>query len=677
MTTTTTKTTEELQVELIKAQARITELESNAYTFQDTIFRNVIDASPVPYALNDENHNITYVNPAFVNAFGYDLADIPTLADWWPKAYPDSDYQQWVATTWQSHLDRSKQTSTAFEPLELDIFCKDGTQRTVLASAASLLGSYMGNHPVILYDITERKKIETALLEQEQELIEIFDHLPSMVFLKEAKDLRYVRFNTAGEKLTGITRNEIIGKNDYDFFPRSQADFFTGRDRIVLASGEPEEIFDEPIDTPHGTRSLHTRKVAINDLDGKPKYLLGISDDITEQKEMEADRLHLQHELQQIHKMESLGQLTGGIAHDFNNLLGIIMGFTELCLETGEKLDWNKLAGYLKEVHNAGSHAADLVSQMLMFSRKDQTNEKVVDLAPIIKSDIRMLRASLPSTMKLKFTIDDNLPPVLINPTALNQVLMNLAINARDAIKSVGAIEISLHWAKNINEKSLITHQLISGDWIELSISDNGCGIDPAIINDIFNPFYTSKEVGKGTGMGLSVVYGIIKSANGHILVESELNKGTTFRLLFPPVTEKHEETDQFDNPSSPSLAEQQEEVLIVDDEESLALFIGEVVSTYGYKKTVFTESTKALESFKQDPDRYSIVVTDQTMPELTGIDLIAQLRKIKPDFPAILCSGYSDKVNERDAQHQDFDYLQKPVNMKNLIARINELLNK
>lgn len=399
--------------------------------------------------------------------------------------------------------------------------------------------------------------------------------------------------------------------------------------------------------------------------------------DITEQKEAEAERVRLQHELQQVHKMESLGHLTGGIAHDFNNLLGIMSGFTELCLELGETMSWEKLSGYLHQVQDAGERATNLVSQMLAFSRNDQIDNQVMALAPIVEKDIKLLRATLPSTIKIELSINDNLPAVMTSPTTMNQVLMNLAINARDAMNGAGRLDICLSHVKNINAKSFITHRPIKGDWIELAVSDNGSGIDPAIINDIFTPFYTSKEIGKGTGMGLSVIYGIINSCNGHILVESEVDKGSTFRMLFPPITEKHEKISDANSSSKPQITGQEKEILIVDDEKSLALLIGEVVSGYGYQKTIVTDSTEALKIFKEEPDRFSIVITDQTMPELTGMDLITKLRKIKPNLPAILCSGYSDKVDAKETESQNIDYFQKPVDTKRLILKIDELLNK
>lgn len=667
---------EQLIETLAKAQARISDLEEFIRSSGDSKFQDVIDASPVPYALNDEEQNITYLNPAFIRTFGYDLDDIPTLADWWPRAYPDWEYQQWVSTTWARHLATAKQTNQPFLPLESHIRCKNGTSRTVLASAAPLSDSYIGTHLVILYDITERKKVEHKLYEQEKELVEIFDHLPSMIFLKDAKTLRYVRFNAAGEKLTGLSREEVIGRNDYDFFPKQQADFFTERDRVVIASGELEDIPDEPIATPQGTRSLHTRKVSIRDKDGNPKYLLGISDDITEQKEQETETARLQRELNQVRKMESLGQLTGGIAHDFNNLLAIISGFTQLGLIRAEELGDAKMMEYLQHIHSAEERATSLVAQMLAFSRNDKSDYQPLNLAPLVREDIKLLRATLPSSIQIETEIESNLPAVMMNETQLNQILMNLAINSRDAMDSVGRIDIRLGWVRNLNTESSVSHQTITGDWIELSVTDSGCGIVPDILDHIFTPFFTSKTVGKGTGMGLSVIYGIMKNCNGHILVESEAGKGSRFRLLFPPLVDVQAGPEETDILSIEDFSGKGEEILVVDDEQSLAEFIGEILNRYGYRAKVVTDSSLALDIIQKQPVRFSLVITDQTMPKMTGLELIEGIRKIIPGQPAIICSGYSDKINKNDVRDNNILYFKKPLDTDILIRKIHELLN-
>ncbi|MDH5327311.1 MAG: PAS domain-containing protein [Gammaproteobacteria bacterium] len=670
------QTKEALRLALEQANTKIAGLEKRLLDLEQAKFHNVIDASPVPYALNDDDGDITYLNPAFIAVFGYTLEDIPTLEHWWPKAYPDESYRQWVIDSWREHLDTAARTGAPFEPLELQICCKDGSIRTVLASAAPLCDTYKGEHLVILYDITGRKKIEDALSEQEKELVDIIDHLPSMIFLKEAKELRYARFNRAGERLTGISREQIIGKNDYDFFPKEQADFFTGRDRVVLASGELEDIPDEPIDTPQGTRSLHTRKVAIYGKDGEPKYLLGVSDDITEHKKADAERQRLQRELQQVHKMESIGNLTGGIAHDFNNLLGIITGYTSLGHEYCKNKNETKLLTYLEHIHTASERATSLVAQMLAFSRNDPADLEPVDLSLLVKEDIKMLRATLPASMQIETQIDEDLPGVLMNATQLNQILMNLAVNARDAMDGAGLMTVRLGWVRDLHTESSVSHQPISGDWVELAVTDTGCGIDASTFDDIFTPFYTSKMVGKGTGMGLAVIYGIMKGCNGHILVDSAEGKGSTFRMLFPPLDVPAKPMDS-NNLKTRHISGAGEEVLIVDDEESLAGFVGELISHHGYVPHVVTDSERALATYKENPSRFPIVVTDQTMPKLTGLQLIQQMREITPSLPAILCSGYSDKVNPQEAENQDICYMQKPVDGGGLVQRIGELLKK
>lgn len=662
----------ELREELEKAQTRIQQLESQFN--QESQFYKIIDASPVPYALNDEELNITYLNPAFISLFGYNHDDIPTLDDWWPRAYPDEAYRQMIKDTWIEHIETSRETGEPFEPLELSICCKDGSYRTVLASAAALDMSFHGNHLVILYDITDRKQVESDLREKEMQLQEIIDHIPSMIFMKEAKELRYVEFNKAGEELTGVKRADILGKNDYDLWPKEQAEFFIDRDRFVLNSRVMEDIPDEPIDTPLGTRSLHTRKVSINDEQGNPKYLLGISDDISQQKEMLAERERLQHELQQAHKMESLGQLTGGIAHDFNNLLGIISGYTTLACNVCAKQNNEKLNDYLNHIIAASDRAISLVSQMLAFSRKEQGGDEPIFLGTHLSDDIKMLRAILPSTIELEIEIEPDLPPVLMNDTQLNQILMNLAVNARDAMDSAGRIAIHLGWARNLNAKAAVSHKPVIGDWIELSITDSGSGIESSIIDDVFTPYFTSKKMGEGTGMGLSVVYGIMQAHNGHILVDTEVDKGTTFRMLFSPVEDEDIDEEEIMSPAIETLAEKKN-ILVVDDEISLATFIGELVQNYGYSADVYTDSMQALEQYKKNPGKYAMLITDQTMPKLTGLDLIDDIREVTPDLPIILCSGYSELIDTSKMLQMGVVYLKKPVKIDEFMTEVNNML--
>ncbi len=255
--------------------------------------------------------------------------------------------------------------------------------------------------------------------------------------------------------------------------------------------------------------------------------------DITKRKQAETEQLHLQRELHQARKMEALGQLTGGIAHDFNNILGIILGNTELALGLATHNSEPRLAKYLVQIEKTGGRARDLIAQMLAFSRSESDDKQPLQLQSLIQSDLTMLRSMLPTSIEIKVEFEE-VAAVLMNPVQLNQLLMNLCINARDAMEGKGVITIRLSSAINVDVECVTCHQRVTGDWVELAVTDGGSGIDPDVLEFIFDPFYTTKDVGMGSGMGLSVIQGIMRSHKGHVLVETEQGKGTRFQLLFP-----------------------------------------------------------------------------------------------------------------------------------------------
>ena len=403
--------------------------------------------------------------------------------------------------------------------------------------------------------------------------------------------------------------------------------------------------------------------------------LVGVIQDITERKIFENENIRMQHELQQAQKMESLGQLTGGIAHDFNNLLGIINGYTGLLENKLPNHKDNKLVDYVHNISEAGDRAATLIAQMLSFSRGDNSEVLAIKLPEILKGEIKMLRSTLPSTIEIKDFIDLNLPNVLMNPAQFHQIVMNLSINARDAMDGMGMLTIRLEWARDLDTQSTVSHKPIKGDWIELSVTDNGSGIDDKTRDNLFNPFFTTKEVGKGTGMGLSVIYRIMEQHNGHIILESEPGSGSTFRMLFPPIHDSGADQLESNQKSVEIPMGDGSEILVVDDEIMLSTQISEVVNLNGYKSTAIDDSLGALELFKKDPDRFSLLITDQTMPKMTGVDLIKKIREIRPELPVIMCSGYSDKINANEAGVLDISYFDKPANIDKLLLKIAELL--
>lgn len=311
---------------------------------------------------------------------------------------------------------------------------------------------------------------------------------------------------------------------------------------------------------------LETHAVPFRDNKGSITRQLAVTQDVTERVESDKEKEYMQQELQVSQKMEALGRLTGGIAHDFNNLLAIIVGYSDLAMLNHAVKKEPKLARYLQNIQDASERAKNLIEQMLAFSRGDGTEIQPVKLHSLIKEDIKMLRSALPSSIEIQADIQEDLPAVTLNPTQLNQVLMNLSINARDAMDGQGRLTIRLALAEDVSDTCAACLKTIRGDWVDLSITDTGTGIDPEILKDIFHPFFTTKEVGKGSGMGLSVIYGILIKCGAHVFVETEKGIGTTFRILFPPSLTDQEKPDELCVSEGVLSRGNGEHILIVDD---------------------------------------------------------------------------------------------------------------
>ncbi|MCP4288726.1 MAG: response regulator, partial [Gammaproteobacteria bacterium] len=329
----------------------------------------------------------------------------------------------------------------------------------------------------------------------------------------------------------------------------------------------------------------------------------------------------------------------------------------------------------LQHVKKAGERAKGLVSQMLAFSRDEARDDRPLQLQSLLVEDIRMLRSTLPASIEISTEIDADLPPVMMDQVQFNQIMMNLCINARDAMKGKGTITVGLGWARGTDAECTVCRKLVRGDWIELSVTDTGSGIKPGVLERIFDPFFTTKDVGKGTGMGLSVTHGIIHSHEGHIMVNTEVGIGSTFRLLFPPIAEATAETEEAGQLSSESPSGQGEHLLVLDDEPDLGEYLGDLLETFGYLTTVMSDSKEALELFQQDPDKFDLIITDQTMPGMTGIEVVNAVRQIRPDMPVILDTGFSDDIDAEAAAKMDIHFLEKPVSTHKLLQMVEGLL--
>lgn len=470
------------------------------------------------------------------------------------------------------------------------------------------------------------------------------------------------------EQVCGLQILDVVDESYHQAYRELLAKVFKGESATLLFKGKSiagKEVWFE------------THAVPFPDLEGKITRLLGVTQDVSERVGSGKEKEILHNELQAARKMEALGHLTGGIAHDFNNLLAIIIGYTGLAkLEKDNGTGSNSsLFEYIDSIENAGERAKVLIDQMLIFSRGDDAEKIPVKLNELIAEDLSILSAALPSSIKIEAEISEDLPIVSLNPGQFNQILMNLSINARDAMSGKGTLSIRLDLMKNIHNTCSACRKGIFNDWVQLSISDTGSGIDAITLEKIFDPFFTTKNVGEGSGMGLAVVYGIIHKNGGHILVETESTIGTTFKVLFPPFTNSNVIPLVHNNENTVLPKGSNEPILIIDDEESYGEFVKTLLLKNGYQPTFVSDSKKALHLFENNPELFALIITDQTMPEVTGIEIVSRVRQLMPDFPIIICSGYSEHFDRNRAEELKVGYIAKPVDTGKLLNIIHDTL--
>ena len=395
--------------------------------------------------------------------------------------------------------------------------------------------------------------------------------------------------------------------------------------------------------------------------------------DITGRKREAAMREKLEEQLRQAQKMESIGTLAGGIAHDFNNILFPVMGYTEMVLDDLDQDSPHKF--HLQEVMKGCLRAKDLVQQILTFSRQAAKEDKPLQVHLIIKEILQLSRATLPTTIEIRQRVSKDAGLVMADPTQMHQVIMNLVTNAFHAMEDRGGTLIVALDDVQFSSDNLPSMNLIPGWYVCITVSDTGLGIAPEIMENIFNPYFTTKGKGKGTGLGLSVVHGIVKNYQGDILVESNPGKGSTFKVYLPRIVSDyhlHKDDDPTIDLSGTG------HILLVDDEKPICFMIEQMLERLGYSVSSRNSSLDALEAFKASPDKFDLVITDMTMPNLTGDKLALEIKKIRPTMPILLCSGFSEKINQGKASEFQVDHiLMKPILKKDLAQAIINILKK
>ena len=514
-------------------------------------------------------------------------------------------------------------------------------------------------------ETSERKRMEG----RQGELLRMLEASLNELYVFDNETLRFLEVNRGARDNLGYAMEELFHMTPLDLMIEFSPDSF-GELLQPLRTGEQQRIqFTTVHRRKNGTVypvDAYFERSTSNSL----PVFLGIVIDITERKRAEEAFRQTETKLHQLQKMEALGTLSAGIAHDFNNILGAILGYTELALIKifpKEEIHQN-----LQQVMKAGNRAKELVKHILTFSRQAEQMRIPIKLHLIVKEALDLLRATLPSTITIHQHLSTESGIVLADPTQIHQVLMNLCTNAEHAMRETGGtLEVTLDNVEISGEQSTL-HALKPGSYIRLSVADTGGGISPEIRNRIFEPFFTTKNLGEGTGMGLSVVHGIIANHDGTITVESRMGQGTTFIILLP----RTDAIVEAELHRSMPIQRRQARILFVDDEESLTQLGQKVLKELGYEAITCKNSLEALDAFRADPLHYDLVITDQTMPNLTGDALARELLGIRPELPIILCTGFSYNMTPEKALSMGIRaYLRKPILTHELAQTIHQIL--
>ncbi len=557
--------------------------------------------------------------------------------------------------------------------LTTEVFCKalgnnEGTW--VFAKASPLYdqsGMVLGAIESIR-DITQNKRTEEKLKKNIAWFKALFDATAdSVILLKPDGEILDLNNNAALRR--NLRADVMRGKNIFHFLPSEAASL-----RHLAINQILQERCLVQYDETRCEKHYRIRLYPILDAQNNVVQVASFSRDITESIRAEEEKQKLLGQLIMAQKMEAIGTLAGGIAHDFNNILSAILGYAAMAQDASPL--GSVVAKHLGKIVEGAERAATLVKQILAFSRQADIKRIPLEPAHIVEEAVKLLRPSLPTTISIKLQLETSPPPILADPTQVHQILMNLCTNAFHAMEmDGGTLEITLK-ERILAEQDLQQHPEVQpGHFIELSVSDSGRGIKPEVRSKIYDPYFTTKEFGKGTGLGLAIVHGIVTSYGGFITCESEAGKGTVFHVFFPVLDQ---EIVQKLTPTVPLPLGNKEHILFIDDEEILVDMGRAMLQSLGYAVTAHTHSREALALFQSQPDQFDAVITDQTMPEITGDALAQRMLEIRPDLPIMLCTGYSSLISKEKALSLGIKcFALKPLNKKHFALLLRKLLTK
>jgi two-component system cell cycle sensor histidine kinase/response regulator CckA len=629
-------------------------------------YRIIVEASSDAVLLRSKDNIVIYANPAALKLF---RANHP--GDLIGKRYFDLVHPDDRALS----VERAKKTldeKWTASPREHRMLALDG--QIVHVESTGIFVQYRGEAHIygIFRDITERKQAEMELLREKLFTEKLLESLPGIFFLYDST-CHLKRWNKEHETATGFSADEL---RDW-YIP----DWHETPEDAAMGMALVKSVLETGVGGAFETTLINKEGRFVPYLISITRLLMpegpammGVGIDITERKQAEIEKAKLEGHLQQAQKMESVGRLAGGVAHDFNNMLGVILGHAEMAMEQVDPA--HPLHADLEEIRNAANRSADLTRQLLAFARKQVVSPKVIDLNETVEGMLKMLRRLLGEDINLSWHPGAGLWPVRVDPSQIDQILANLCVNARDAISGIGKMIIETENCA-IDEQYCADHAgFVPGDYLLLTVSDDGCGMDKETIDKIFEPFFTTKGEGKGTGLGLATVYGIVKQNNGFVNVYSEQGQGTTFKIYLPRHKGNAEQAET--EPSVEPLRRGQATILLVEDEPALLELSKLMLEMQGYQVLPAGTPGEALRLAGEYAGEIHLLMTDVVMPEMNGRDLADKMLSLYPNLKCLFTSGYTANViAHQGVLDENVHFIQKPFSRRDLAAKVGEVLDQ
>lgn len=605
---------------------------------------------------------IIYTNPKFEEMFGYGPGEMlwkhVSIVNQPTSKTPDETAEEIMTVLrevkqWKGEIRNVKKDGTAFWSLANVSVFEHPEEGPVLVSVHT--------------DITERKQAEEALHASEERHRAVLATAMDGFWMVDPQG-RLLEVNETYCRMSGYNANELMAMGILDIEAVETENDIAARIRKTQLQGQ------DRFETKHRRKdgTIFDVEVSVQFHPAENGWLVAFLRDISDQKRMEEDREKLQAQLVQAQKMESVGALAGGVAHDYNNMMGVILGYAELALE---KVDRSQpLYADLQEIHRAAIRSTEVTRQLLAFARKQTIAPRVIDLNEAVEGMLKMLRRLIGEDIDLTWLPESSLWPVNMDPSQIDQMLANLCINARDAISGVGRITIETGTASFDEIYCSENPGFVPGEFVLLSLSDDGCGMDKETADRVFEPFFTTKGVGQGTGLGLATVYGIIKQNNGFINVYSEPGLGSTFKIYLPRHTGEIEETRQ-KGPAEPDIRGC-ETILLVEDELAIITMTTMMLERLGYTVLAAESPDKAISLAQKYPEEIHLLMTDVVMPELNGKELSDRIQALRPTIKSLFMSGYTaDVIANHGVLDEGVQFIQKPFSKKDLAIRVHRVL--